>query len=67
MALHQDYNYGIDEFAEDNNIDKESKRLLRLLDNVIHTKLNINFYEEDEQKPDKAVNIFIRINSGVLH
>lgn len=64
LALHQDYNYGIDEFAEDNNIDKESKRLLRLLDNVIHTKLNINFYEEDEQKPDKVVNIFIRINSG---
>ena len=64
LALHQDYNYGIDEFAEDNNIDKESKRLLRLLDNVIHTKLNINFYEEDAQKPDKAVNIFIRINSG---
>ena len=64
LALHQDYNYGIDEFAEDNNIDKESKRLLRLLDNVIHPKLNINFYEEDEQKPDKAVNIFIRINSG---
>lgn len=64
LALHQDYNYGIDEFAEDNNIDKESKRLLRLLDNVIHTKLNINFYEEDEQKPNKAVNIFIRINSG---
>ena len=64
LALHQDYNYGIDEFAEDNNIDKETKRLLRLLDNVIHTKLNINFYEEDEQKPDKAVNIFIRINSG---
>ena len=64
LALHQDYNYGIDEFAEDNNIDKESKRLLRLLDNVIHTKLNINFYEEDELKPDKAVNIFIRINSG---
>lgn len=64
LALHQDYNYGIDEFAEDNNIDKESKRLLRLLDNVIHTKLNINFYEEDEQKPDKAVNIFIRINPG---
>lgn len=64
LALHQDYNYGIDEFAEDNNIDKESKRLLRLLDNVIHTKLNINFYEEDEQKPDKAVNIFIQINSG---
>lgn len=64
LALHQDYNYGIDEFTEDNNIDKESKRLLRLLDNVIHTKLNINFYEEDEQKPDKAVNIFIRINSG---
>lgn len=64
LALHQDYDYGIDEFSEENNIDKESKRLLRLLDNVIHSKLNINFYEEDEQKPDKAVNIFIRINSG---
>ena len=64
LALHQDYNYGIDEFAEDNNIDKESKRLLRLLDNVIHTKLNINFDEEYEQKPYKAGNICIRINSG---
>ncbi len=64
LALHQDYNYGIDEFSDDNNIDKESKRMLRHLDNVIHNQLNINYYEEDDQKPDKAVNIFVRINSG---
>lgn len=64
LALHQNYEYGIDEFAEDNNIGRESKRMLRLLDNVIHNQLNINFYEEDDQRPDKAVNIFVRINSG---
>lgn len=64
MSLHQDYNYGIDEFADEYKINKESKRMLRLLDDVIHNRLTINYYEEDEQKPDKAVNIFVRINSG---
>ncbi len=64
LALHQDFNYGIDEFSDDNNIEKESKRMLRQLDNVIHNQLSINYYEEDDQRPDKAVNIFVRINSG---
>ena len=43
---------------------KESKKILKRLDKVIHTDLNINYYEEDDQRPDKAVNIFVRINSG---
>ena len=64
LSLHQDENYGIDEFADDNSIDKETKRMLRLLERVIHDRPNINYYEEDDQKPDKAVNIFVRINSG---
>lgn len=64
LSLHQDENYGIDEFADDNSIDKEAKRILRLLERVIHDRSNINYYEEDDQKPDKAVNIFVRINSG---
>ncbi|MBO7566055.1 MAG: DUF262 domain-containing protein [Bacteroidales bacterium] len=64
LSLHQDEKYGIDEFADDNSIDKEAKRMLRLLERVIHDRPNINYYEEDDQKPDKAVNIFVRINSG---
>lgn len=64
LSLHQDDDYGLDEFAEDNDISRESKRILRKLDGVIHNQLNINYYEEDDQKPDKAVNIFVRINSG---
>ncbi|MBR4327477.1 MAG: DUF262 domain-containing protein [Bacteroidales bacterium] len=64
LSLHQDENYGIDEFADDNSIDKEAKRILRRLERVIHDLPNINYYEEDDQKPDKAVNIFVRINSG---
>jgi hypothetical protein len=62
LSLHQDETYGIDEFADDNSIDKEAKRILRLLERVIHDRPNINYYEEDDQKPDKAVNIFVRIN-----
>ena len=64
LSLHQDENYGIDEFADDNSIDKEAKRILRRLERVIHDLPNINYYDEDDQKPDKAVNIFVRINSG---
>lgn len=57
-------NYDLDEFCADNNISKESKKMLRLLEKSIFTASNINYYEEDEQNPDKAVNIFTRINSG---
>ncbi|MDP2904408.1 MAG: DUF262 domain-containing protein [Methylovulum sp.] len=39
-------------------------RTLSTLKNVIHSKPLINFYLEKEQQIDKALNIFIRINSG---
>jgi uncharacterized protein with ParB-like and HNH nuclease domain len=55
---------GLDDFAEKHQLTKESKKLVKQLERVIHTGLNINYYEEDDQNPDKAVNIFVRINSG---
>lgn len=64
LSLHQDENYDLDDFAEEQDLDKESKKMLKRLDKVVHTDLIINYYEEDDQKPDKAVNIFVRINSG---
>jgi hypothetical protein len=54
----------LDDFIEDHSLNKEERKILKRLDKVIHTDLVINFYEEDAQIPDKAVNIFIRINSG---
>jgi uncharacterized protein with ParB-like and HNH nuclease domain len=54
----------IDDFAEKYQLTKEEKRVVKLLERVIYTGLSINYYEEDEQIPDKAVNIFVRINSG---
>lgn len=64
LSLHQDENYDLDDFAEEMELDKESKKMIKRLDKVVHTDLIINYYEEDDQKPDKAVNIFVRINSG---
>ncbi|MFQ1974784.1 DUF262 domain-containing protein [Aeromonas veronii] len=41
-----------------------SYRSLSTLKNVIHSKQIVNFFLETEQEIDKALNIFIRINSG---
>jgi uncharacterized protein with ParB-like and HNH nuclease domain len=41
-----------------------SYRSLATLKNVIHSKSIVNFFLETEQSIDKALNIFIRINSG---
>ena len=41
-----------------------SYKSLSTLHNVIHSKPIINFFLETEQSIDKALNIFIRINSG---
>lgn len=57
-------NYDLDDFCEENCISKDSKKILRKLEKTIFNEFNINYYEEDEQNPDKAVNIFTRINSG---
>ncbi|MDF9827589.1 uncharacterized protein with ParB-like and HNH nuclease domain [Ereboglobus sp. PH5-10] len=43
-----------------------SYRSLSTLKNVIHSKQIINFFLEKTQDLDKALNIFIRINSGGL-
>lgn len=41
-----------------------SYRSLATLKNVIHSKPIVNYFLETEQSIDKALNIFIRINSG---
>ena len=55
---------GLDDFEEAHQLSKEEKKIVKQLERVVHSGLNINYYEEDEQNPDKAVNIFVRINSG---
>lgn len=57
-------NDSLDDFADEHQLSRVSKKMIKQLERVIHTGLNINYYEEDEQNPDKAVNIFVRINSG---
>ena len=64
LSLHIDPNYDLDDFIEKYNIGRESKKILKRLEYIIYNGRTINYYEEDEQKPDKAVNIFVRINSG---
>jgi uncharacterized protein with ParB-like and HNH nuclease domain len=64
LSLHQNDKYDLNDFSEEHALDKESRKILNRLDRAIHTDLNINYYEEDDQVPDKAVNIFVRINSG---
>ncbi len=66
LSLHKD-EYDLDDFCEGNSIERDEKKIMKRLDKVIHTYLNINYYEEDDQIPDKAVNIFVRINSGGTH
>jgi uncharacterized protein with ParB-like and HNH nuclease domain len=62
LSLHKED--GLDDFCEENSLSKESKKMIKQLERIIHNEGNINFYEEDDQSPDKAVNIFVRINSG---
>lgn len=64
LNLHN--NFGIDDFADNHKLERESKRIIQILDKAIFNDLTINFYEEEDQTPDKAVNIFVRINSGGL-
>ena len=58
---------GILEFSEEKNLDKEERvRLGNFHTLIFNTKdeSKINFYLEENQSPNKAVNIFIRINSN---
>lgn len=64
LSLNRKEDYNIDDFIEDNNLSKESKDIIRLLYYSIHEAKVINYYKEEDQIPDKAVDIFVRINSG---
>ncbi len=63
LTLHSQ-ELGIDDFIKEKELDREAQIIIRKLDNVIHNTTPINYYEEEDQNPDKAVNIFVRINSG---
>lgn len=59
-------NYEFNKYLDSNNL-KENEftyKTLSSLHEVIHLKRIINFFLEKEQDIDKALNIFIRINSG---
>lgn len=62
LSIHKDDS--LDDFAEEHQLTKEEKKVIKKLEKIIHNEYNINYYEEDDQEPDKAVNIFVRINSG---
>ena len=59
-----DSDYGIFEFSEDNSLSREERNMLNKLKSKIFDKSVINYYEIEDSKPDVAVNIFVRINSG---
>lgn len=63
-GLSDDFDFN--KYLDDNNLKENefSYRSLSTLKNVIHSKQIINFFLETEQNLDKALNIFIRINSG---
>lgn len=62
-AIH-DSEGGIDDFCDDNELNKEQKTILRRLNRCVFEDKHINYYLEDNKSPDRAVNIFNRINSG---
>lgn len=64
VDLHVNSDYSLDDFIDEHDFSKDEKNILRSLEKVIFTNLTINYYEEDGANPDKAVNIFTRINSG---
>jgi len=63
-GLSDDFDFN--KYLDTNNFkeDEFTYRSLSTLKNVIHSKPSINFFLETDQSLDKALNIFIRINSG---
>lgn len=55
----------LDEYIDEQGIqDKEARKTLRRLREVVHQAETINFYVEPEQDIDRVLDIFIRTNSG---
>jgi len=64
LALSDDFEFNKYLDNHDLKTNEFSYRSLAALKNVIHSRPIINFFLETEQSIDKALNIFIRINSG---
>jgi uncharacterized protein with ParB-like and HNH nuclease domain len=64
LALSDDFDFNKYLDTHDLKENEFSYRSLATLKNVIHSKPIVNFFLETEQSIDKALNIFIRINSG---
>ena len=57
----------IDDFIDENNFSKEEKKKFRVFNTLINNtndKSKINYYLIEDENPDIATDIFIRINSG---
>ena len=55
---------GLNKYLRKNDLGETAEDILDRLDATIYTDKSITYYLEEEQNPDKAVNIFTRINSG---
>lgn len=64
LALSDDFEFNKYLDSHSLKTNEFSYRSLATLKNVIHSKPIINFFLETDQSIDKALNIFIRINSG---
>ena len=62
VEIHQREN--LDDYLDEINSNKEERTILRRLERLVFDDKIINYYLEDSQDADKALNIFIRINSG---
>lgn len=54
----------IDDYFDTIELTRNQRRIINILHNTIFQKQAITYFEEDDQNPDKAVQIFTRINSG---
>jgi len=64
LALSDDFDFNKYLDSHSLKVNEFSYRSLSTLKNAIHSKPIVNFFLETEQSIDKALNIFIRINSG---
>ena len=55
------------EIQENFGLSSKETKNLALFEKRVFSEDIISFYQEDDQNPEKAVNIFIRINSGGTH
>lgn len=63
-VLNFNADYDTHDFADEHGLTRDERRMLTTLHEVLTKSEVINYYEEDTDDPDKAVNIFVRINSG---